>query len=296
MNEPENMNQSSSPTSWAELFYKLITTKRGLILIGIAIAVILLSIFIFRPNQVNFQTNAGTITFFKGNTQTATVTVSASGDPAKKKSPWTVTNIWVKKGDKVKIQASGSVHTALKKLIAIAQTDRQLFPSWVSPVGSSSTEESDWDSRPIRELRKLMPDSITAHNGYGKLIAAIWEERKGVSHKRAVGASPEEEWEIEQEGKLAFAVNDILLDANARNAYALPIHNNYLYYKTQIEQEERLKEQNGEPVSNESLKVKIDKAYKRRTDTWDQDILPKSNFTVWYQDNVGAFSVSVTVN
>jgi len=287
-------NQPTSPTTWVEFIHQLISTRRGLITIGFILAafilVLSLTFYLWRPDQVEVTTNAGTITIKKGSTQNAVVMVSASGSTEKGKSPWTQTGIIVKKDDKIKIQASGRVHTALKKLITIAETDQQILPSWVGPGGSDTNRLNDWDSK--RASYKLMPDRGTVH-GYGKLIAAIWREEKAENLK-AVGEGTD--WDIKEGGELVFAVNDILLTPDARDIYALPPKENYLYYKTRIEEEDNLREKNGESIPNKPLNERIIEAYKKRLATWDEDIFKNNNWMVWYEDNIGAFSVSVTIN
>lgn len=197
----------------------------------------------------------------------------------------------VRMNDKIKIQASGRVHTALKKLITIAETDRQILPSWVGPNGSGTEEENEWDIR--RESHRLMPDNGT-HHGYGKLLAAIRDEDGEVGNPEAVGEK--REWGVEKEGELVLAVNDILLDGDARDIYALPPEDNRFYYETKVEEEDRLRKENGDSVPNKTLDERVREAYERRLNTWDEDIVPNGNWMVWYDDNVGAFSVSVTVN
>ncbi|MBN3907530.1 MAG: hypothetical protein HWQ35_13490 [Nostoc sp. NMS1] len=288
-------NNPTSPTTWVEFIHQLISTRRGLITIGFLLAafILVLSLIFYswRPDQVEITTNAGTITIKKGSTQNAVVMVSASGSTENGKTPWTRTGIIVKKDDKIKIQASGRVHTALKKLITIAETDQQILPSWVGPNGSDPNMHKDWDSR--RASYKLMPDKDTVH-GYGKLIAAILRQDEGVRNLKAVGEK--NEWDIEEGGELVLAINDILLKPDARDIYALPVKDNYQYYKTKIDDEDLLKKKNGESIPNKPLNERINEAYKKRLATWDQDILPNSNWMVWYDDNIGAFSVSVTIN
>jgi hypothetical protein len=307
MHDSEDSSKRNLPTNWFELVIYLISTKHGLRLIGYLIAIIaiifLILIYIMRPAQLDIQTNAGTITIKKGSTQNAVLMLSASGSRENEKSPWSRTGIMVKKGDKIKVQASGRVHTALKKLITIAETDKQILPSWVGPNGSNDEEEKDWDSErecyrlselANHECDKRLNRSKGPHHGYGKLLAAIRDENGVEGDPIAVGE--EREWDAEKEGELILAVNDILLDKNARNIYALPVKSNYLYYKTKVEEEDRLREERDDSFPDKTLNERIHEAYKRRTNTWDKDIAPSGNFMIWYEDNVGAFSVSVTVN
>lgn len=297
MRNARDRSKQNSPTNWVGLIYYLISTKQGLKVIGILIIVIIiifsLFIYIMRPAQLDVQTNAGTISIKNGSIQNTVFMLSASGSRENNRTPWTRTGIMVKKGDKIKMQASGRVHTALKKLIDVAETDKRILPSWVGPGGSTVNQEKEWDIR--REENKLMPDGGD-HYGYGMLLAAIRDESKGGEVGSPVAVGDEHEWEAEKDGELVLAVNDLLLDGKSRDVYALPLKNNYQYYKTIVQREDRLRKENNEYLSNKTLNEKINESYQRRLSTWDNEIVPNGNWLIWYDDNVGAFSVSITVN
>lgn len=284
--------QQKLPTNWFELALYLVTTKHGARLLGFLIvaiaAILLLSIQLIRPDKLEITTNAGTISIIKGSTQNAVLMLSAAGS-REHNLPWIGTGIMVKKGKKVKIEASGLVHTALDKLIAVAQTDRRIEPAWVDPNGSRREEERDWDDK--RKKYKLMPDKEGAHYGYGMLLAAVRNDQNQVQDKVAVGKKYE--FDAKTNGELVLAVNDLLLDGDARNIYALPLENNYSYYKNKVEEEDNLRKENTD--SNKTLNEKVKEEYQKRLKAWE-DIAKNNNWMVWYDDNIGAFSVSVTVN
>lgn len=294
MHNPRSNEQQSLPTNWFELARYLVTTRRGLKLIGVLIAaitlVLLLIIHVIGADRVEITTNAGTIAIKTGSTQNAVLMLSAAGS-REDRLPWTGTGIMVNKGDKVKIEASGLVHTALNKLITVAQTDRKLEPSWVDPNGSIREEERDWDDK--RKEHKLMLDKDGAHYGYGMLLAAVRNDQRQVLEKVAVGKKYK--FDVKNNGELVLAVNDLLLDTNARNIYALPLENNYSYYKNKVEEEDKLREENTDSFSNKTLDEKVKEEYQKRLKAWE-DVVKNNNWMVWYDDNIGAFSVSVTVN
>ncbi len=288
--------QQNSVTNWFELARHLLTTKHGLKVLGFVIAPIVfvffaLLILLMRPDQLEITTNAGTIAIKTGSTQNAVLMLSAAGEDS---SPWVGTGITVKKGNKVKIEANGRVHTALAKLITIAQTDRKIEPSWVGPDGSIAEVEQDWDSK--RNEYKLLPDKDNAHYGYGMLLAAIRDNKNQVQNQDIEPVGKKREFTVKTDGELVLAVNDLFLGGDAQDIYALPFNdNNLLYYQFKAKEEATLKEEKVDSWSEEYLLEKAKEQYQKRLETW-KEIAKSNNWMVWYDDNVGAFSVSVTVN
>jgi hypothetical protein len=60
---------------------------------------------------VEVKTELGTFSIKSGNTQNAIFLLNPAGE---KGSPWVATGIKVRKGDKLKISATGKIHLALK--------------------------------------------------------------------------------------------------------------------------------------------------------------------------------------
>ncbi len=280
-------------TNWFELARYLITTNRGIRLIGFLIiviaAVLLLIIQVIRPAQIEITTNAGTIAIKTGSTQNAVLMLSAAGEDS---SPWVGTGIEVKNGDEVKIEASGRVHTAMAKLIIIAQTDRKIEPSWVGPQGSTLSAENDWDSK--RNEAKLMPNGKGAHYGYGMLLAAVRNPKNEVVDLEPVGNKYN--FTVKTDGELVLAVNDIILDSKAKDIYVLPFDDNNLgYYYSKAKEEATLKGENVDSWSQSQLDKKAREQYQKRLNSWKK-IDEQNNWMVWYKDNIGGFSVAITVN
>ena len=215
--------QQNPITNWFEFVHYLITTRHGLKLIGFLIVVfavaLLIIIQVTRPN-IEITTNAGTIAIKTGSTQNAVLMLSAAGED---NSPWVGTGITVKKDNQVKIEASGRVHTAMAKLIVIAQTDRKIEPSWVGPEGSTLDEEEEWDSQ--RDKYKLMPDVGGAHYGYGMLVATVRDSKGQVpKDNNYEPVRKKSEFTAKTDGELVLALNDLLLSGDARDIYALPFN------------------------------------------------------------------------
>lgn len=273
--------------------------------------VLLLIIYIIQPNLVKVRVGAGELTINKIETnngniaiksssgnqnavKNAVLMVSASGSRDQIYSPWVRTGIDVEPNDSIKIEASGSIHTALKKLIVISQTDTypilDQYQSWYTPDGKHKSDD-DYDIK--REELRLFPQAP-----YGTLIAAIWDKDEGSpvkdNTKKFIGSS--KKIKIKNKGELVLAVNDILLDPKGRDIkkikdlYALPINGNLAYYENQ------LKDLIGDNINslNKTEKEKaINEIYQQKLNAWDQ-IERKSRWTVWFDDNVGEFFVSIT--
>jgi hypothetical protein len=281
--------------SWLDLARILTTTKRGAyFLTALFIAIgsfVLISMYILRPD-IQIVTGTGTIIIKTGNTQKAALMVSAAGG-REGNLPWSGTGIMVKKNDKVKIEASGQVHTSLNKLIAIAQTDHKIVPAWVGPEGSKPSEEGDWDD--ARNDYKLFPDHNGAHYGYGMLIAAVRNGQHQVIPDTREPIGEKHEFPVQADGELVLAVNDILLDSKAEKIYALPNTPQFFQYYVRKAEEDALLKRESTDWSETVKREKAYEQYQKRLDTW-KEIFEKNNWLVWYDDNVGAFSVSVAVN
>jgi hypothetical protein len=257
------------------------------------------SVYTMRPSVLKLTIGSGELTINKietndGNivmksskeTQIAVLMVSAAGSRDEPCSPWVRTGLQVKPNDKVRIEASGSVHTRLQKLIEIAQTDMsrnpQQYQSWVGPKGNHGLgTESDERRRPLR----LLPDQP-----YGALVAALCDGKSPVKDDTKGAIDSEKNFEVKRQGELVLAVNDLLLNDKAQDLYALPVETNRGYYKS------KLIEKEGESVYSWKQQ-KIDEESKKlrqaKLNAWDQ-IVQYNRWTVWLDDNIGEFFVSVT--
>lgn len=286
--------------TWLEVVSSLFQGYRFWFLVPVIAVVFLLSIQLLRSGIITYEVpgtrvtinkidvSAGKIATQNGSTQQAVVMVGAAGGREEGKIPWVGTGIRVKKGDTVTIEASGSVHTALRRLIKIAETNRipnpEQYQSWVSPKGQDKFNDCD----SLQSFKRLVPNSP-----YGALVFGIWNDNNQVINetKEGIGAKRDNLF-IKADGELVLAVNDILLDKDSIDVYALKPEVCPKYY------ESRLKESEGERYSNLSeveLKTRIENMYKERKTAW-AEISGNGEWTIWYDDNVGAFSVSIVVN
>lgn len=279
--ETNNFQKKSSPKSWPELIYKL---RFFIVVFLLAIC----AITIFSSEKIEVETQTGTIVVNSKGQRDAIFTLSASGT-RDQSEPWTETGVIVDRNDIIEITASGRVHTALHKLIKIAQTDLKVEPSWVSPDGSTTDQESDWDK--IRNDKKVLPDKGGAHYGYGMLLAAIRDSKNQVNRSEIQPIGSKGEFKAQRDGRLVLAINDILLDENAEETYVLPISKYPEYYEDKLINDPLLKDLRD---SNFSKDKKFEAIRDRRKKSWS-NIKETNNYMVWFDDNIGSFSISISV-
>jgi hypothetical protein len=128
---------------------------------------------------------------------------------------------------------------------------------------------------------------------YGGLVGAIWDGQNSIQAdtKMYIGTSlgSEEPFRVKREGELVLAVNDLLLNEKAKDLYALPVESNRAYYDARLREEK-------EDIStwaNNKKEIKIKELYQKKLDAWGE-IEKSNNWTVWFDDNIGALSVSIT--
>ncbi|QKQ74781.1 hypothetical protein [Nostoc sp. TCL240-02] len=282
-------NQVAAPifTNWLEVLSFLLRTKHGLLLISILIivvgAIVSFSLYITRPDQIEITTKAGNITLKRGNKQDAILLLNPVGG---KNTPWVSTGIMVKANDKVTITASGRVNTSLKRVVKAAQTDEKLESPWVSPEGSDPDEDLPRD----RIKSTVMPSANGAYYGYGMLIAAIKDSTKQIKNIENIGEN--KEFTIKTDGELVLTVNDIWLSSDMKDVYAPPFNDdNFRYYLSLA----ALKSEDSNSWSEKMKREKAHQEYQNRLRAWNY-IADNKNCNVWYNDNIGAFSVSVSGN
>lgn len=278
--------------------------KFSLLLVLIIALILLLIVYIIQPNLVKVRVGAGELIINKieasngsiaiqssgknqNSVENAVLMVSASGSRDEVYSPWVRTGIDVKPNDTINIQASGSVHTALKKLIVISQTDMapnpEQYQSWSTPEGYVK-RHNDWEAK--RKDLKLVPEAP-----YGRLVAAVWDKENPVPKETRKAIGTKYEFKIKHKGELVLAVNDSLLAIDKKNLYVYPNNdvNKPLY-------DVMLKEINGDAINSWSEKKIIEereKLYLEKEKAWTK-IEQYGNWTVWFDDNIGEFFVSIT--
>lgn len=288
-------NSPSAPTfaNWLELLSFFLRTKHGLLFVSILILVVgvftSLSIYIMRPDQIEITTTAGTINLKRGNQQDAIILLNPVGDS--KESPWVKTGIQVKKGDKVTITASGSVNTSLKRLIRAAQIDEELQSPWVDPEGSKPEDDYLKD----RNKYKVLPDKNGAYYGYGMLIAAIKDSKEQIDPNNIEPIRKNKTFTATTNGELLLTVNDIWLSSEMKEVYVPPLNeDNFEYYLT-LAQLQTDSNQDFDSWSKTTQRQKAQEQYQKRLKQW-WEIVKQKNWNVWYNDNTGAFSVSISIN
>jgi hypothetical protein len=299
---PQSSTQNKQPlkgrnfTSWLEVVSFLITTREGrrlvFILATIGALSVLASAYIMRPNKVEITTGVGTITLKNGDTQNSVFLLSPSG--VGKDSAWIETGIQVKRGDLVKMTASGRVHTSLRRLVSESQhpeTIESLYLPWVGPEGLSSSDDLTLQS--VRNKYKVLPDKNGAYYGYGMLLASVKNSKAEISDIEPVGNS--HEFEVKEDGELTLTVNDIWLSGEMNDVYVLPFDKHFDYYKNEAYFQAIMVGEDASSWSEEVAAEKAMKEYEKRQQSW-RFIEKNKAWNFWYEDNTGSFSVSITVN
>jgi hypothetical protein len=230
----------------------------------------------------------GTITLKEDGNSTKTMVLNPNGGSTDDDNAWVDTQIKVKKGDKVKINASGKINVAVGRLIKSAKDDIRLMTRWNDPNGLPST----YDDPNYPEVKnfKLMKEQL-----FGKLIAGV-KESNSIIKPYAIGK--ENVFEVENDGNLFLTVNDIWLSPDNKEAYLPPISNTDYYRNEVLEsinsENNSIAENTYSQWSEEKRKQEIQKQYDLRNEKWQQ-IKRERNFSLWYDDNIGAFVVTISI-
>ena len=206
-------------------------------------------------------------------------------------SPWVKTGIQVKKGQRIKINAAGKIHLALSRLVQSAVNDVEIRIPWNDPNGRTGRGERDSWYPEIGNF-KIIPEQP-----FGKLIAAIKHEH---GTEQYVPIGKHREFEVEKDGELLLTVNDIWLSPENKDAYLPPdpTGKNRDYYiervLNSIRQNPEITEQDTEQWTIEKWDEEINKIFEKRWKKWT-NIRRKRLDSLWYDDNVGSFSVTISI-
>jgi hypothetical protein len=304
---------SQSPTTWAGIIHFILTTRRGFIgaaaLLIIAVIGAALTISTMKPDRIEVTTQAGTIVFKNGSRQDAMVLLTPCGGES---DPWIDTGIFVKKGDKIKFSASGRIHTSLKRLVRSAQEDTMLEIPWTGPDG---VEDEKGKIKTFRSKFRLLPGpdekqpypaglliGSTRDNNERNVIKPYWRIGSG----KNLEGQPQE-FIAQSSGQLVLTVNDIWLKDQPMDAYVEPLDAsdpdgtlrptekpkyNWEYWREKAE--EALVKRGNKTPTDEELKKEAIRLHQARINQWKE--IRDKNPLIWYKDNTGAFSVSITVN
>ena len=266
------------------------------IIMAVVAAIIVLSIlaviYLLNPDAIDISTKAGSLSIKRGNHQDALILLSPGGGIDE---PWIGSGVKVKKGDKIHITATGRIHCSLKKLAYAAETDKKLEMPWVGPDGMAEHQDS---SSTYTDKYKLLPNTNGAHYGIGMLLAAIRPlegDKKGQIEKiQPIGG--DNTFIADVDGELLLTVNDIWLNQDSKDAYVRAKESNYYYYLNKAKQDnyKLIKPEDTSKWSQKTNNKKVEEQYQKREKQW-QEITANKNWDLWYSDNVGAFSVSVSI-
>jgi hypothetical protein len=308
----ENQESFTVPETWSGFLFLLITTKQGWLGItgvaAIVTAAMLIAMQFIRPEKIivpekiDISTAVGSISIKNGNTQNAFFLLSPSGGDG---TPWVKTGITVKKGDVIKITASGRVNTAIKRVVAQTVRPEIEETTWADPSGLEREKNPEYP--PQLEQSKVLP-------GYefGMLLAAVAVPR-AVKDPQEVQDSSEKveidhiapfvqdkdgesiEFTAKNDGELVLTVNDLWLSPTKEDTYAPPFEDNRNYYLNVANLDAALRDEDFKSWSEKTKRQKAEEQYQKRVQSWE-DIVAENKWNIWYEDNVGSFSVSIAVN
>jgi hypothetical protein len=284
-----------NPTTLPGLLWLLIATKQGWIglagVTAILTTIMLIAMHFMRPDKIDISTAVGSISIKKGSTQNALFSLSPNGGD--ENTPWVGTGIEVKKDDEIKITASGRVHTSITRLVAATRTPEVDEQSWASPEGLKLTDNPNFP--PAFDKQKLLPDKNGAFYGFGMLLVAVRDSRQQIKEDDIEPVGKDGNFMVKTDGELLLTVNDIWLDKQDKYTYALPFNENFKYYQQLAYYQAAFKGEDFDSWSKETKRKKAEEQYQKRLKSWDA-IEEKNNWNVWYDNNIGSFSVSITVN
>ncbi|MBW4599711.1 MAG: hypothetical protein KME29_08855 [Calothrix sp. FI2-JRJ7] len=249
---------------------------------------ILTFLIVMRPKTVSFgdiKLDAGTITLKDEDNTSKTLVLNPNGGTD---SAWVDTQIQVEKGDHIKINATGKINLAVGRLINSAKDDIQLQTPWADPDGISPKYGDDPNYPEIKNYK------IMKNQPFGQLIAGV-KGKDGSITFYAIGK--ENDFVADKKGNLLLTVNDIWLSPENKAAY-LPPESNSDYYKNTVfdsistDRNTALQKTSG--WNEEQWKQEIHKQYLIRKRKWDT-IKNDRNYSLWYDDNVGAFAVTISI-
>jgi len=171
--------------------------------------------------------------------------------------PWSSTGFSVRQGDSLAIRASGRVCLALHHLVDNVRDHNPPSHPWVAPSGLSANEEMHLGKQDMYRMQYL----LVSNAPYGALIA-------GVGSFDTPPRSTNDIWEVGKSwdgkapktGVLWLAVNDVLLRPDTPLGYDVP-------------------------REYQDTNYKIHGSF--------SNILSQKYWNVYYDDNIGAFSVTV---
>jgi hypothetical protein len=300
MPEESNPKHQPDPNIWSGFLTLLITTPAGWLGITIVAATVtaavLIAIQVINPEKIEISTGSGTITLKRGNTQNTLFLLSPNGED--ENTPWVGTGIEVKKGDKIKITASGRVNTSIKRVVAETIRPEVDERTWASPSGINRSDNTTYF--PTLDQFKLLPDKNGAYYGFGMLLAGVRDSTGQTNDIAPFKPLSKDDnfikFNAKNDGELVLTVNDIWLSGDTKDAYTPQFNkDNFHHYLQLAEFEAAFKGEDFKSWSEETKRKKAEEQYQRRLKGWDS-IISKNNWNIWYDDNVGSFSVSIAVN
>lgn len=210
-------------------------------------------------------------------------------------SPWVDTGIDVNEGDNLTFHVSGQASLGLHHVVQSAILDRPSVLSWTTPNGADWHIEGCTDfAAPsctdalLQRLGVRRADLYRWNHGsalllptanYGEVVAYIGPSLPRITSASEVVALRPHVFRVGRqgrhtarvEGRLFMTVNEIWLTRDQRDTYVVP-----------------------EEVDREYHEVHFRQTKQTVGETWD-GIVARDYWNVWFDDNAGAFSVTLNV-
>ncbi|MBD2341998.1 hypothetical protein H6G64_34265 [Calothrix sp. FACHB-156] len=249
-----------------------------------------------KPDKVSFSKDtisieagkAGSLTVKEDNKKTIIMVLTPNGGTD---DEWVNTEIEIKKGDTINIIASGKINVSLAGLIKAAQDDVEAKAPWNDPEGLSDAHDINplYPERGNFKTMKQYP--------FGRLIAAIKKDDLSLDEYQV---GKQRTFHAENDGKLLLTINDIWLSPKKKDAYLPPdpTEKNRDYYRNEvlssISSDKTVAQDKFSAWNKPQQDLEIMKKYNERKEKWDK-LTQQKNYGLWYQDNVGSFAVTITI-
>jgi hypothetical protein len=257
--DPTPQQKNGEVTNLWGLLDKVVTTRTALISILLLLIGLLSSIYFLGQIGVKRIGDVIVFTDFKGKTITHNFATSQL---------WDKINYPFEKGKTLTIDASGWSYTAIHHLVEYGHSDTARFVPWSNPDGLNNsvfTRGADIHRRKFC----IMPTQ-----NYGSLIARVHFKESNRDSVIFLGSHQKLNHLSEDVSSIEFAVNEPELDLSKKDAYIVPKDIDPSYYAAHF------------------MKGKKDIA----NDVWKKISLNPYLKTLWFDDNIGNFLITIEVN
>ena len=276
------------------------TFCKFILLITFVVLLLVFSItYIFRSILLNAEVEVGSngaLTIKQGKKVTISYLYSAT-------SLWEESGIEVKAGDLIKIHATGKVNLSLGHLVDSIQSHSKLLFDWIDAGGYK-------DMSGFRDIDSLrMKKRLDSNYNPGMLLMKIKSHNdyflQRSDSEKILPVGKENTITADHDGRLLFAVNEVLLNKGSEKIFApKDTHKYNKYYLEKGKQyfaNNHLIPYKGEKIFNITLssdRVSDDElvniGYDWQTRQWSY-ICANYYWNVWFEDNIGNFLINIEI-